>query len=118
MATRETVDTVAGAVRVGSPASASGAPASTSGAGCAGCATGTSGFGEAGCRYRQRAASVRSGVVGRPVHVEPRQVHLPDGRVLTVDDTRDPGGTSVLYLHGTPDSRLARHPDDGLTAST
>ena len=49
--------------------------------------------------------------------MEPRQVHLPDGRALTVDDTGDPDGAPVLYLHGTPDSRLARHPDDGLTAS-
>jgi pimeloyl-ACP methyl ester carboxylesterase len=51
------------------------------------------------------------------VYVEPRQVQLPDGRALTVDDVGDPDGSPVLYLHGTPDSRLARHPDDGLTAS-
>ncbi len=44
-------------------------------------------------------------------------MHLPDGRALTLDDVGDPDGTPVLYLHGTPDSRLARHPDDGLTAS-
>jgi pimeloyl-ACP methyl ester carboxylesterase len=43
-------------------------------------------------------------------------VRLPGGRALTVDDVGDPAGAPVLYLHGTPDSRLARHPDDGLTA--
>lgn len=42
---------------------------------------------------------------------------LPDGRVLAVDDGGDPAGTAVLYLHGVPDSRLSRHPDDGLTAA-
>jgi pimeloyl-ACP methyl ester carboxylesterase len=35
---------------------------------------------------------------------------------MTVDDVGDPDGTPILYLHGTPDSRLARHPDDGLAA--
>lgn len=49
--------------------------------------------------------------------MEPRQVRLADGRALTVDDVGDPDGTPVLYLHGTPDSRLARHPDDGVTAA-
>jgi len=36
---------------------------------------------------------------------------------MTVDEAGDPGGPPVLYLHGTPDSRLARHPDDGLAAA-
>lgn len=45
----------------------------------------------------------------------PELVPLPDGRVLAVDDVGDPDGTPVLYLHGTPDSRLSRHPDDALT---
>jgi pimeloyl-ACP methyl ester carboxylesterase len=44
-------------------------------------------------------------------------VDLGDGRAMTVDDGGDPGGTPVLFLHGTPDSRLARHPDDGLAAA-
>jgi pimeloyl-ACP methyl ester carboxylesterase len=35
---------------------------------------------------------------------------------LAADDVGDPDGTPVLYLHGTPDSRLSRHPDDGLAA--
>lgn len=39
---------------------------------------------------------------------------LADGRVLSVDDVGDANGTPVLFLHGTPDSRLGRHPDDGL----
>jgi pimeloyl-ACP methyl ester carboxylesterase len=44
----------------------------------------------------------------------PELVPLPDGRVLAVDDRGDPDGVPVLYLHGTPDSRLSCHPDDGL----
>jgi pimeloyl-ACP methyl ester carboxylesterase len=44
-------------------------------------------------------------------------VDLPDGRRLAVDDVGDPDGTVVVYVHGTPDSRLARHPDDGLAAA-
>jgi pimeloyl-ACP methyl ester carboxylesterase len=39
---------------------------------------------------------------------------LPDGRTLAYDDVGDAAGTPVLYVHGTPDSRRARHPDDGL----
>jgi pimeloyl-ACP methyl ester carboxylesterase len=39
-----------------------------------------------------------------------------DGRTVVFDDVGDPGGRAVLYLHGTPDCRLARHPDDGLAA--
>jgi pimeloyl-ACP methyl ester carboxylesterase len=45
-------------------------------------------------------------------------VPLAGGRTLAVDDVGDPAGTPVLYLHGTPDSRLARHPDDGVAAAT
>jgi pimeloyl-ACP methyl ester carboxylesterase len=43
-------------------------------------------------------------------------VQLPDGRRLAADDVGDPGGDPVLYLHGAPDCRLARHPDDGIAA--
>jgi pimeloyl-ACP methyl ester carboxylesterase len=43
-----------------------------------------------------------------------RRIELPDGRALAVDDLGDPEGLPVVYLHGTPDSRLARHPDDRL----
>jgi pimeloyl-ACP methyl ester carboxylesterase len=46
-----------------------------------------------------------------------RTVPLDGGRVLTLDDVGDPAGAPVVYLHGTPDSRLARHPDDGLAAA-
>lgn len=44
-------------------------------------------------------------------------VTLPDGRRLGLDDRGDPSGVPVVYLHGTPDSRLARHPDDGIATS-
>jgi pimeloyl-ACP methyl ester carboxylesterase len=40
-----------------------------------------------------------------------------DGRTVVFDDAGDPGGRPVVYLHGTPDSRLARHPDDGVAAA-
>ena len=43
-------------------------------------------------------------------------ITLPDGRTLGFDDVGDPTGTPVLYVHGTPDSRRARHPDDGVAA--
>lgn len=46
----------------------------------------------------------------------PRLLRLPDGRSLAYDDVGDPEGTVVVYLHGTPDSRLARHPDDTVAA--
>jgi pimeloyl-ACP methyl ester carboxylesterase len=42
---------------------------------------------------------------------------LPDGRSLALDDVGDPGGFPIVYLHGTPDSRLARHPDDEVAAA-
>jgi pimeloyl-ACP methyl ester carboxylesterase len=54
--------------------------------------------------------------VATPGETPPTIVDLPDGRALAVDDVGDPGGRPVLYLHGTPGSRLARHPDDGLAA--
>jgi pimeloyl-ACP methyl ester carboxylesterase len=44
----------------------------------------------------------------------PRILRLPDGRRLCFDDLGAPDAPAVVYLHGTPDSRLARHPDDGL----
>lgn len=42
---------------------------------------------------------------------------LPDGRLLAGDDVGDPDGAVVVYLHGAPDCRLARHPDDGIAAA-
>jgi pimeloyl-ACP methyl ester carboxylesterase len=47
----------------------------------------------------------------------PRLVPLPDGRTVALDDVGDPAGLVVVYLHGTPDSRLARHPDDRVAAA-
>jgi pimeloyl-ACP methyl ester carboxylesterase len=37
---------------------------------------------------------------------------LRDGRALCFDDVGDPDGEPILYVHGIPDSRRARHPDD------
>ena len=41
---------------------------------------------------------------------------LDDGRSLGYDDVGDPDGLPVLFVHGTPDSRRARHPDDAMAA--
>ena len=38
------------------------------------------------------------------------------GRAITLDDVGDAAGVPLLYLHGTPDSRLARPADDGPAA--
>lgn len=46
-----------------------------------------------------------------------RLIELPDGRRMALDDRGDPAGVPVLYVHGTPDSRLARHPDDVLASA-
>ncbi|MEU9714301.1 alpha/beta hydrolase [Streptomyces sp. NPDC047976] len=43
-----------------------------------------------------------------------REVILDGGRTLAVEEWGVPGGTPVVYLHGSPMSRLARHPDDSL----
>ena len=48
--------------------------------------------------------------------VADRRLELGGGRVLGYDDVGDPDGTPVVYLHGTPDSRGARHPDDAVAA--
>ena len=40
-----------------------------------------------------------------------------DRQALTFDDVGDAGGWPVLYFHGGGDSRLTRHPDDGIAAS-
>lgn len=42
---------------------------------------------------------------------------LPDSRTLGYDDVGDPAGWPMVYLHGTPDSRQARHPDDSLATA-
>lgn len=41
-------------------------------------------------------------------------IPLPDGRLLGFDDVGDPHGVAVLFVHGSPDSRRARHPDDDI----
>ncbi|MEO6317948.1 MAG: alpha/beta hydrolase [Acidimicrobiales bacterium] len=43
----------------------------------------------------------------------PEIIALADGRALAVDDVGDRRGVPVVYLHGTPDSRLGRPPDEG-----
>ena len=43
-------------------------------------------------------------------------VELDDGRRLAYDDVGDDAGVPVVYLHGCPDSRLTRHPDDSMAA--
>jgi pimeloyl-ACP methyl ester carboxylesterase len=43
-------------------------------------------------------------------------VDVGAGRRVAVDDRGDSAGRPVLFVHGTPDSRLARHPDDGIAA--
>lgn len=48
--------------------------------------------------------------------VAPHLLQLADGRTLAYDDVGDPDGVLVVFLHGAPDSRLARHPDDSLAA--
>lgn len=42
------------------------------------------------------------------------EFELPDGRRLAYDDRGHRGGVPVLFFHGTPDTRLARHPDDAI----
>jgi pimeloyl-ACP methyl ester carboxylesterase len=46
-----------------------------------------------------------------------RRIQLADGRHLAADDVGAPDGRPVVYLHGLPDSRLARHPDDRVAAA-
>ena len=41
---------------------------------------------------------------------------LDDGRELAYEEFGDPAGRPVVFHHGTGDSRLARHPDESLTA--
>ena len=48
---------------------------------------------------------------------EPAVIVLSDGRRFAFDDVGDPDGVPLVYVHGTPDSRLSRHPDDGIATS-
>lgn len=45
------------------------------------------------------------------------RLRLSDGRHLAYDDRGDPDNTVLLYMHGTPDTRVARHPDDGIVTA-
>jgi pimeloyl-ACP methyl ester carboxylesterase len=46
-----------------------------------------------------------------------RTVTLADGRTLAYAVWGDPAGQAIFSLHGTPGSRLNRHPDDGGVAA-
>jgi pimeloyl-ACP methyl ester carboxylesterase len=41
-------------------------------------------------------------------------IELAGGRRLAYDDVGDPDGVPVVYLHGCPDCRRTRHPDDSI----
>ena len=41
---------------------------------------------------------------------------LPDGRALGYTEYGDPGGTPVFFFHGSPGSRLQRHPDASIAS--
>jgi pimeloyl-ACP methyl ester carboxylesterase len=43
-----------------------------------------------------------------------KRVELAGGRALGYAEYGEPGGTPVLYFHGTPSSRLERQPDEGI----
>jgi len=45
------------------------------------------------------------------------EIKLADGRALGYAQYGKPNGKPVFFFHGTPSSRLLRHPDDNLTAS-
>lgn len=49
-----------------------------------------------------------------PTQAPDRFISRPGGRALALDDRGDSTGVPILYCHGTPDSRLARHPDDSV----
>jgi pimeloyl-ACP methyl ester carboxylesterase len=51
-------------------------------------------------------------VLPEPTH----RVTLPDGRTIAADVVGDPVGVPVVHLHGAPDCRLARHPNDAMAA--
>ena len=55
--------------------------------------------------------------MGRTARIDPRSrrhPHPAGRRRLAYDDVGDPDGAVVVYLHGCPDSRLTRHPDDSI----
>src|SRR6476661_2822678 len=54
------------------------------------------------------AARAPQGVRRRPGRI----IRLPDGRALGFAEWGDPAGRPVFLFHGTPGSRLSRHPDE------
>src|SRR4051794_22239416 len=44
-------------------------------------------------------------------------IRLHDGRTVSYAEYGDPHGKPLLMMHGFPDSRITRNPDDALTAS-
>lgn len=52
-----------------------------------------------------------------PLPAADRFMTIDDGRVIAFDDRGDPAGDVVLFFHGTPDTRLARHPDDSIATA-
>jgi len=44
-------------------------------------------------------------------------INVADGRQVEYEVVGDPRGTPVFFQHGTGDSRLCKHPDDGVTAA-
>jgi pimeloyl-ACP methyl ester carboxylesterase len=51
-----------------------------------------------------------------PVLPQTKTHRLPSGRNLTYAEYGDPSGFPVLVMHGSPGSRITRHPDDAATA--
>lgn len=52
-----------------------------------------------------------------PMDLPPDETfRLDDGRLLGFDDRGAPDGAVLMFFHGTPDTRLARHPDDAIVS--
>src|SRR5262249_53252312 len=65
-----------------------------------------------GAPERRHGGQGPQGVIPAPTGA----ITLGDGRWLSYDDVGDLSGAPVVYLHGCPDCRLTRHPDDGAAA--
>ena len=63
------------------------------------------------------AARVAEVAATAPDLVLPLPGNDPTPRRLAADLVGDPGAPAVLLVHGTPDSRLARHPDPAATVA-
>src|SRR5262249_16793111 len=61
-----------------------------------------------GAAERRHERTGSPGLMREPTGVVTR----PGGRRVAYDDVGDPAGATVVYLHGCPDGRLTRHPDD------